>query len=119
MLDRKPGLTLEAGAQRLAFHEGHDEIRYPPGGVFHRARVEYREDMWMLESSGELDFLEEAVDRRRSAGPRPDDFQRHRPVVAEILREKDCRHPAGADLALDDVAISQLLGETVEGFRHR
>jgi hypothetical protein len=72
----------------------------------------------MLQTGGELNLLEEAIDARAAPDLGPDDLESDVPLVAEITGEEHRRHAAGADLALDGVAILELQGEALEAVGH-
>jgi hypothetical protein len=56
-------------------------------------------------------------DHRRQLGP--EDLERHLPVVADVFRQVDRGHAAGADLAVDPVAVGQGGLEPAEKFGHQ
>lgn len=56
-LDRERAITPEALPQALAFHHGHG-VPELPGGP---ARIEDRQDVWVLEPSGEADLAKETL----------------------------------------------------------
>ena len=66
LVDRQGAVTLEPGAERLAFDERHDVIE-EAGGL---AGVVEREDVGVLQLGGDLDFAEEPVGPQ-SARPVP------------------------------------------------
>ena len=100
---------MQPGAQRLAFDEGHDEVRrLAAGAVVDGAGVEDREDVGMLEPRGELDLAEEPRDARRArSSSGRTTLMATRAAVAQVPRQIDRRHPAGADLALEGVAVAE------------
>ena len=118
-LDRDPDrlgdgellLPAEPGPERLTLDEGHDVEEESVG----LPRVEEGEDVGVLEIGGQLDLGQEPLgaDDRRELGA--EEFQRDPPVVAEVLGQEDGGHAAGADLALDPVAVGQ--GELEPGLR--
>ncbi len=96
-------LAGEPVAQRLALDERHDVEQVAVG----LARVEQRQDVRVLQVGRELDLGQEPLgaDHRRELGPQH--LERHPPVVADVLGQVDGRHAAGADLALEAIAVRQ------------
>jgi hypothetical protein len=72
----------------------------------------------MLQVSGDLDLLEEAIrpDDRGDLGP--NDFDGYLALVLSVTRQVDRRHAPLAELALDFVAIGECRAEPVDGI-HR
>ena len=103
-------LAVEPVAQRLALDEGHDveEVRV------HRSRVEERQDVRVLEVRGELDLGEEPLGADHGGELGPQDLERDPPVVSEVCREIDHGHAAGADLAVEPVAVFESGLETAD-----
>ena len=73
--------------------------------------------MGVLQARGDLDFPEETVgpDGERDLGI--EQLDGDRPMVLEVLRQKDRRHPATAQLALDVISPSQRVPEGFEEVR--
>jgi hypothetical protein len=76
-----------------------------------RAGVEQRQDVRVLELRRCLDFLDEAVPAEDSGQLGLQDFDRDFAIVPEVFREVDGGHAAGAELALDSVAVGECGGE--------
>ena len=108
LLDGKLGLAVEPDPERLALDEGHG-IPEPAGGL---ARVEQWEDVGMDQLGGEPDLAVEALGPHQGAQLGAEDLERDEPAVAKIPGEIHHRHSAGAELALDIVAV-------LEGARQR
>ena len=72
----------------------------------------------MLQVGGELDLGEEALgaDHGRELGAQ--ELERDLAVVPEILGQVDRRHPAGADLAFDPVAVGKRYLEPAQQLGH-
>ena len=72
----------------------------------------------MLEVGGELDLGQEPLgpDHRRQLGA--EHLERHPPVVADVLGQVDGGHTAGADLAVDPIAVGQGGLEPAEELGH-
>src|SRR6185312_7169382 len=85
-----------------------------------RARVEQREDVWMLQACGGGDLLHKPLgpEDRRELGLQH--LDRHVALVLEILGEEHRGHPAGPKLAFDAVAAGEsgveLVDRTHRGF---
>ena len=70
----------------------------------------------MLEPRGELDLPEKALGAERRGQLGMQHLERDRPVVALVTGEVDRRHPAAAELPLEDVAVGERGGELGDGF---
>ena len=103
VLDRKLPFALEAMPQAFALDERHREPQ-PGSGL---AGIQHAEQMRMLKTSGESDFLLEAIGAERRGDVGMQNLQRDRPVVSEVVREKNGREPAAADLMLEPVVRSE------------
>src|SRR5437762_1109546 len=115
LLDGELLLAIEALSERLAFDEGHDIEQRP---VRRLARVEERKEIRMLEMGSDADLGEEAFDAHDGGELRVEDLEGDLAVVLEVAREVDRRHAAGADLALDDVAIGERTNELFSQLWH-
>ena len=65
----------------------------------------------MVEPRGDLDLGQEPLDAEDGAELGPEHLERDLAVVLEIGGEEDRRHAAGAELALDPVALLERGGE--------
>ena len=72
----------------------------------------------MLEVGGELDLRQEPLGADDGGQLRAQELERDLAVVPEILREVHRRHPAGADLDFDPVAVGQRVLEAAEQLGH-
>jgi hypothetical protein len=102
-VDRQLTLAIEPGAERLALHERHHIVEQPR----RLARVEQRKQIRMLQVRGDPDLREKTLDSENRAELRIQHFDCDRAIVAQIARQIDGGHPAGADLAIDRVATLQ------------
>jgi hypothetical protein len=75
--------------------------------------------MRVLETGGELDLPEKALDALRPAELGANDLHRHRALMAKVSRQIDRRHAPGADLTLEDVPAGQGGRETLRDVAHR
>ena len=107
-------LAVEPVAQRLALDERHDVEQVAVG----LARVEQRQDVRVLEVGGELDLGQEPLGADHGGELGPKHLERHPPVVADVLGQVDGRHAAGADLAVEAIAVRQGGLEPAEQFGH-
>jgi hypothetical protein len=115
----KPPVPLQPLAQGLALDERHDEIRQRgTGTALDHAGIKDGKNVRVLQPGGELDLAEEAFEAQRAAELGPDHLERHRTPMPQVLREIDRRHPAGADLTLQEVALTERLAKTPEGLIH-
>ena len=73
----------------------------------------------MVEAGGDPDLAEEALARERLGELRPTDLDRDVPVVLEVVREVDGRHPARAKLAVDPVTVGECGLQMVHSYRWR
>src|SRR5437879_1708577 len=114
LLDRELFLMGDPVAQRLALDERHDVIEKAVGFP----RVDEPEDVRMLKMRSDLDLFQETVcaDDGRQFGA--EDLEGDVTVMADVVREVDRRHTAGAELALDAIAAREGGGET-GGVGHR
>jgi hypothetical protein len=111
------GELLLAGqpvAQGLPFDERHHVEQVAVG----LTRIEQRQDVRVLQIGRELDLGQEPLgaDHGRELGA--EHLERDPPGVADVLGEVDGRHAAGADLALEAVAVRQGGLEAAEQFGH-
>ena len=112
--DRELLLAVEPVAQRLALDEGHDVEEVAVG----LARVEQRQDVRVLEVGRELDLGQEALGADHGGELGAQDLERDAAVVPDVLGEIDRGHAAGADLAVEAVAVRQGGLEPAEQFGH-
>ena len=81
---------------------------------------EHRDDVRLAERRGELDFALEALDRQPLRQLRRHDLDDHLAVEPRLLGDKDARHPAAAQFAVNGVLARQRgaeLGEVVHAHR--
>ena len=100
----------EAGAERLALHEGHRVVGHARG-VPSR---EERDDVRVLQRRRQLDLPLEAFDAHARRDVGGEDLDHDLTVEADLARRKDARHASAAELPLYGVAISQEAGEILE-----
>ena len=124
-------LAGEPLPQRLALYVRHHvvqrrETRVPGRELARVSRlstldesaVEQRQDVRMLEVRRRADLGEEAIGADRRGELRPEHLERHQPVVAEVARQVDGRHAAGAELVLERVAVGERSREPPAGNGH-
>lgn len=102
-LDGELFFPFQLVAQRLAVDERHDIIKKRV--CF--ARVEERENVWVLKIRGCLDLLHEPLGAQRRSKFRPQHLYRHLPIVFHILGEIHGGHATFTELAFDSVAIRE------------
>ena len=73
----------------------------------------------MLQLRGRLDLAQEPLGAERGAEVGMQHLDRDVAIVLEVVREVDGRHAAGAELALDAVAVGKRGGELVACLDHR
>ena len=75
----------------------------------------------MLQAGGDLDLPEEAIDADRFGDLGMEDLDRHLAVVLQVFGEEDRGHPPAPQLALQAVAVCEVLrqrGEQGSGIGH-
>ncbi len=72
----------------------------------------------MVELRGDLDLTEETLRAECCRQLRAQDLQGYLPVELEVFDEVDGRHAAGAEFALDTVAVPQCGGEAFRRASH-
>ncbi len=72
----------------------------------------------MLQLRGRLDLGEKALGAERGGEIGVQHLDRDVAIVPEVVREVDRRHAAGAELALDAVAVCHGCPQSFENFRH-
>ncbi len=66
----------------------------------------------------DVDLAEKPLRPQGGGEFRPEDFYGYLPMVLEVIRPVDRRHPSTADLALDRVPVSQGRFQAVEEIAH-
>ena len=88
-------LSVEPIPQRLTFHVGHHVVKH----TVRLAGVEERENVWVVEASGERDLAQEPLGAERGSEFGLENFERNLARVLVILREVYRSHSATAKLA--------------------
>ena len=104
---RQLALAAQSVAKALAFHEWHGEPQAASGFT----RVEDSDDMRMLKTSGETNFLFEAIGPEGGRDLVVEDLQRDRTIVPEVMREKHGGKAAASEFTLDPVLTRELRRE--------
>ena len=113
LVDAELVLAVELVAQRLAAHEGQHVVQQ----TVRLARIDEREDVRMIEPRRDLDLGEEALGPEHRAELRAQHLERDLAIELAVAREIDDGHAARAELALDDVAITERGGD-IRGVGH-
>jgi len=108
-------LAGEPVAQGLPFDIGHDVEE----GAVRLAGVEQGQDVGMLQIGRELDLGQEPLGPDHGGELGAEDLQGHPPGVADVLGQVDGGHSAGADFALQAVAVGQGALQATQQLRHR
>ncbi len=95
-------------AERFTLDVGHDVPELSHG----LARVEKRENVWVLQPGGELDLPEEALRSQGGGQLRTKHLQGDMSAVLQVMREVNSGHSAPAEFPLDDIAVGQVGLET-------
>ena len=101
LLDAELVLAIQLVAQRLAAHERQHVVEE----AVRLARIDQREDVRMIEPRRDLDLGEEALGAEHRAELGAEDLEGDLAIELAIAGEVDDGHAAGAELALDDVAV--------------
>ena len=107
-------LAVEPRAERFTFDERHDVKQQP----LRLTAVEERQEVRMLQVGRDPDLGQEAFDAEHGAEFRVEHLDGDRAVVADVVRQVDRGHAAGANLAVKSVAIVQRRREPVHGVTH-
>ena len=116
--ERLRAVAAEAVAQALALHQRHGVPQQRRaharlgGGL---ARIDEGQDVRMLEPCGEPDLAQEPVGAETGGQLGPEDLDRNRAIVAEVVRAVDHGHAAAAELPLDPVAVGERGGKAGGG----
>ena len=111
-IERKLLFPRETLPERLPICEGHHVIEQAIG----LSRVEQRQNVGVLKGRGDVDLAEEPIAANDGRQLRLEQLDGDRPVVLEVLGEKDDRHPAAAELALHVVSLTERCRELIEEF---
>ena len=107
LLNRQLSFAIQARPQRFAIDKRHhvEEV------AARTAAVEQRQNMRMLQSRREFDFLEEPLgpDHRRQFGVQH--LERHLTPVAHVFCQVDRCHAAAAELSEQGVAVGESAGQ--------
>src|SRR5688500_8172508 len=107
IVQRQLVLAFEASPERFALDVGHDVPRRgSQWSTVHRAGVEEREDVRMLEGGGEADLAHEQVGQGDQLAA--NDLEGDWAAVPQVAGEVDGGHAAPAELALDAVAAVEI-----------
>ena len=104
---RELPLASQPVAEGLAFDERHGEPE--PAGSF--TRVQYREDMGMLEPGREPDLALEPLGAEGLGQVGVEDLEGDGTVVPEVVGEVHGGHAAVPQLAVEDVPVAQCVGQ--------
>ena len=113
--DRETLLARQAIAQRLALHDRHHVVEKP----VRLAGVVERQDVRVSQPRREPDLAQESLAPERLRELRLEHLERDVAIVLEVVREVHGRHAAGAELALDAVAVGERRVQLVVGRGHR
>ena len=101
-------------ADGLALDERHHVIEEAVGV----ARVDEPEDVRVLQVGGGLDLGEEALGADHGAEFGTQHLDRHLAVVLDVVGQVDGGHAAGAELALEGVAVGERVGQLGRNHGH-
>ena len=102
VFDGESRLAQQPLAERLARDVRHDVVQ----AAVPFAGIEKRHDVRMGESGGDADLLEKPLGPERGGQLRAEHLDRDGAGVARVLGQKQDRHAAAIELALDRVAIA-------------
>ena len=89
--------------ERLPVHVGHDIEE----ATTRLSRIQQRQDVRMLEPGRRPDLLKKAFPAQCGGDVIPDDLDRDPPLMPDVMRQIDARHPSGAERPLEPVSIVQ------------
>jgi hypothetical protein len=112
---RQRALPRNASPEGLPLHVRHDVVQQSVGIT----GIVQRNDVGVVEAGGSVDLPQEPLGTQRGREFGPQDLDRHRPTVLEVLGEIHDGHPATPDLALDRVAVANCSLEAVEELDQR
>ncbi len=104
----KLAVAAETLAEALPFHIGHREPEVAPD----LSRIEYRQNVRMLQPGRELDLALESLRTERGRDRGQEHLERDEALMLDVAGEIHRRHAASAELALDEVAIGQGVAKT-------
>src|SRR5262249_28121369 len=78
------------------------------------AGIKKWKDMRVLQFRGGLDFSEKSLDANELRELAVHDLDGDLAIVTDVVRQVDVRHPATADLALDDVSVGESSLQAIE-----
>jgi hypothetical protein len=107
IVDGQLTLALEAGAQRLARDVRHDVVQKPASIT----TIEQRQNVGMLQPRCGLDLSQESFASERGSELLMQNLDRHVAIVPQVTRKIHRGHSAGAELALDAIAVWHRSGE--------
>ena len=105
--DGQRPFARQAPPQRVPLDERHHVVEQAVGF----AGVVQRKDVRVVELRRDVDLAEEALQAQEARQLREQHLDRHRAVVAEVVREEHHRHPAPAQPAFDPVAPAEGRGQ--------
>jgi hypothetical protein len=108
ILHRKRPLSLQPLAEALTPDQRHRE----PELIGRLTRIDHAQDVRMLKTSREVDFLLETVGAQRRGDFGMQDLERNRPFVPQIVGEKNGREAAASELALYAVILRKRSGKS-------
>jgi hypothetical protein len=103
LTDRQLMLFRQAGAERLARDERHRIVQQSAFGT----GGENGDYVWMLEARRQQDLALEALSAQASGELRRKYLDDDLPIERQVVDEKDARHSAAAQLALDAVPLAK------------
>ena len=110
LLEAELVLAVELVAERLAAHERQHVVEEAAG----LARVDQGEDVRVVEPRGDLDLGQEPLGAEHRAELGAEHLEGDLAIVLEVGGEVDGGHAAGAELALDPVALLKGGGEATD-----
>ena len=115
VLDRQLRLSLQPVAEGFAFYERHDVVE----GARGVAGVIDGQDVGVLQPGGQLDLAQEALAPQRHGDFGAQRLERDEALMPDIAGEVDHRHPAAAELPINDVVPGQRPIQSSKGISHR
>ena len=114
LVNRKLGFALEPLSQRLSLHIRHHVVESPVGN----AGIVQRNDVGVLQTCRDLDFLQEPLGTQRGGDITPQYLDGDLTVVLLVARKVNDGHAALTEFPLDRIATFQRFSDTAEEVGH-
>src|SRR5437867_2863239 len=114
LIDRELMLPFQPRPERFPLDQGHGV----PEQSLATARVEHRENVGMLEATGQPDLPLESLYTQACGQLRAQHLESHRAIMPEVVGDIHGRHAAVPELAFEPVGRSETGPEALQRIRH-